>query len=257
MTTTFATPAHTGHMARTGREPLTARRRVLVVLGAVLAVAIVGWTTLSLVDLMAHQRVDGHRSFAVPSGRVHIQLSGGSVRIVAASGATVDVTRHLSYGLVHPHISERVDAGVLVIDSGCGDSVATYCSTRYDLAVPPAFEVTASSSAGSVAVTGLTGPLDLYSTAGSVSATDVGSTDVRARSTAGSVKVTFTVDPRRVTAATTAGSVLVQVPANGAAYRVDASTTAGHTNVAVPSDPRSDRVITARSTAGNVEVSTR
>lgn len=244
-------------IVRASRGPLTTRRRVLVVLGGILAVAIVGWSTLSLVDLMAHQEVNGHRSFTVPSGQVHIHLSSGSVHIVAASGSTVEVDRHLSFGLTHPHVSERIVAGVLIIDASCGGPVSTFCSTRYDLAVPPAFEVTASSSAGSVAVSGLTGPLDLSSTAGSVSATDVGSTDVQARSTAGSVKVTFTVDPRRVTAMSTAGSVLVLVPANGPAYRVDAGTTAGSTAVNVRSDPQSDRVIIARSTAGSVEVGTR
>jgi DUF4097 and DUF4098 domain-containing protein YvlB len=116
---------------------------------------------------------------------------------------------------------------------------------------------TASSSAGSIAVTGLRGPLDLSSSAGSVSVTDVGSTDVRARSTPGSVAVTFTVDPNRVTATSTAGSVLVLVPANGPAYRVEAHTTAGSTAVGVPTDPKSDRTITATSTAGRVQVATR
>ncbi len=254
MSTTFASdPA----MARKDTAPPTARRRWLVVLGSILAVAMVGWTTITLVDLMAHQREDAQRTFAVPAGRVSIHLSSGSVHVVAGSGSTVDVKRHLSYGLSHPHVSERVIAGVLTIDTSCTGVVSTFCTARYDLAVPTGFAVTASSSAGSVAVTGMSGPLDLSSSAGSVSATDVSSTDVRAHSSAGSVMVTFTVTPQRVDASSTAGAVVVLVPANGPPYRVDAHSTAGGSAVDVPTDPQSDRVIIAHSTAGGVLVSTR
>jgi hypothetical protein len=80
-----------GPVAIRGRAPtppncwpaLTTRRRVFVAQGAVFALAMVGWSTVALVDLMANQHIDGHVSFAVPSGRVHIQLSSGSVHIVA------------------------------------------------------------------------------------------------------------------------------------------------------------------------------
>jgi hypothetical protein len=235
-------------------RPLATRHHVLIALGALLSVALVAWGALTLVDLMAHQHEDVHLSFSVPASQVRIRLSSGSVHVVPAAGSTVEVDRHLAWGLSHPHRKEQVVDGVLEITAGCSGIINTYCTTRYDLAVPRTFALQVRSQDGSVRVTGLDGPLDLSSSNGSITADNLGSTDVQAGSSNGSLRLVFAVEPRHVQANSSNGSVTVSVPPVSGPYRVDAHSSNGTTRLDVRTDPQSDRLIVAHSSNGSVTV---
>jgi hypothetical protein len=77
---------------------------------------------------------------------------------------------------------------------------------------------------------------------------------VQAESTAGQVTVSNLVPPEQVTARSTAGRVVVEVPDDGTAYQVEAQATSGPGDVDVLTDPQSPRRIVADSSAGAVEV---
>ena len=106
-------------------------------------------------------------------------------------------------------------------------------------------------------VVGSTGRVSASASAGSVTGIALGSAEVSASSSGGSVRLDFAVDPTRVDGRSSAGSVLVQVPQDEMVYVVDASTSAGSRTVTVRTDPHAKRRITARSSAGSVRVSYR
>ncbi len=90
--------------------------------------------------------------------------------------------------------------------------------------------------------------------AGSVGATELRSPAVDAKTSAGSVRVSFLVAPESVRARSDAGSVTVNVPEDATTYHVEADTSAGSTRVRVRTDPTSPRSISASSSAGSVTV---
>jgi DUF4097 and DUF4098 domain-containing protein YvlB len=98
--------------------------------------------------------------------------------------------------------------------------------------------------------------LRLSSSAGDVDATDVRADRVIAESSAGDVSLSLRSAPVRVDADSSAGDVEIVVPDE--VYSVDASTSAGDVDSRrVRNDPASDRVIRARSSAGDVTVEAR
>jgi DUF4097 and DUF4098 domain-containing protein YvlB len=113
------------------------------------------------------------------------------------------------------------------------------------------------SSAGDVSLTDVTAPeLVLSSSAGDVEATGVRAERVSAESSAGDVTLSLRSAPMRVDADSSAGDVEVVVPDE--VYRVDASSSAGDVDSRrVRNDPASNRVIRARSSAGDVTIEAR
>jgi DUF4097 and DUF4098 domain-containing protein YvlB len=113
-----------------------------------------------------------------------------------------------------------------------------------------------SSSDGGIEVHGPTGPLRLDTSDGGISATGLRTGDVRASSSDGSVHLSFLSPPTTVSVASSDGSVLVDVPHDGTAYRVDISTSDGSRTVDVPTDPASDRHIAVSTQDGSVQITT-
>jgi hypothetical protein len=71
-------------------------------------------------------------------------------------------------------------------------------------------------------------------------------------SDAGLIDLTYGTPPRSVEATSDAGNVTIRLPAG--TYAVDATVWAGRRTVEVATDPASPYKITARSSAGSVEV---
>jgi len=229
-------------------------RTAWLVGGSLLSVATIGWGALTAVDLLAHERSHTHVEFAETVTSVDIDNGGGAIRIEGTDDAAIVVDADVSVGLRSGHHSEQVQGDRLVLRATCPGFLSTWCGVDYTIRVPRHVAVVARSSDSSVTVTGIDGDLQLHSSDGSVTATDVQSPTVDASSSDGRVQLTFAAAPTQVRATSSDGSVTVVVPHTPDAYRVDASSADGGTDVRVSTDPTSSRVIDARSSDGHVTV---
>lgn len=250
--------------------------RVAVVLGIGFALVLVAYGVVVLLALLLHQSRTTTSPLTDVPPRLVLDVTG-DVRVEAAppgTPASVEVRRRWSW--TEPEYRETRRGDVLEIDSSCVHFGPLDCSTDVRLLVPATTSLVVTSDGGSVRVSGLRAPAELSSSSGSVTATDVQATtlsmrssagsvrgtrltvgDVEASSDAGAVRLDLTVEPMRISADSSAGSVRVAVPSGPTAYRVDASTSAGSRTVDVPTDPASGRTIRARSSAGSVTVTYR
>ncbi|HEX3003556.1 MAG TPA: DUF4097 family beta strand repeat-containing protein [Angustibacter sp.] len=185
---------------------------------------------------------------------IDVQVSAEAVELVASADDVTRLDRTATWSVREPRLTQQLDGDRLVVRSSCPFGFGLGCSGRVRIDVPSGVDVRVHSSAGAVRAEGLSGALDLSTSAGSVRATNLTSSDVRASSSAGSVTVELASEPMRVTASSSAGSVTVLLPRGDATYRVSAKTSAGSENVDVRTDPASDRVVDVHSSAGSVRV---
>jgi Putative adhesin len=225
-----------------------------LVVGSVVAIAVLAWTTFQVVDLLAHGRRTETVTITEPVDVVDVSASSGFVHVVATERDTITLTASISDGLRETSTSQRVVDGRLVVRSSCPAFGGVWCSTDYTLEVPTGTAVRVRADNGQVRVSGATGDVDAASDNGSVVIDDARAESVSARSDNGRVELRFSSAPMSVTALSDNGSVEIILPDTAVDYRVDASSDNGDVDAAVRTDPASDRVITARSDNGRVTV---
>ena len=240
--------------------------------GSALAVATIGWGSLNVVDLLAHERHDLHVEYPEPIRSIDIDTDKGSVHVIGTNDRTVTLDAKVSEGLRAGSHSERVEGDRLVVRATCGNVLATWCGVDYTIRVPAETDVVADASGSGIDVSGVTGDVDLsssgggvhvvgaggtltlHSSGGGVTAEQLTSDTVDASSSGGGVRLRFTEPPRSVKASSSGGGVTVEVPDTPDAYRVDASSSGGGVNTEVRTDPDSPNVIDASSSGGGVTI---
>lgn len=193
----------------------------------------------------------------------------GGVRVSGGDVGEVSVTERIGFRDTAPVTSHRVSMGTLTLDSRC--PARDGCTVGYDITLPAATavrvsdnvgtitlrslsgRVTASTDVGNIDLTSVSGPIEVTGHAGQILGHGVSSPHAVVHLSAGRIDMTFSAAPATLTAASTAGSVTLRVPA-GVSYAVHASTTVGSTRVTVPSSPSSPHVIMATVTTGAVTV---
>jgi hypothetical protein len=248
-------------------------RVVFVVVGGPLTAFLIIVGALALTGTLARQSESTQIAFAETVDHVKIELTHGSVTLRAGELNHVSGERVLTRGLQNPSVSERVEGRTLIIESRCFPLGNTWCDVSYVLDIPRAADVEVStvvgsirtsnidgsadlrSATGSITVEDVSGALRLGSGAGSINGTGVRSTQVRASTGAGSVELAFVAPPQRVEAEAGAGSVDIELPRDGTAYRIDdTSNPDGDARLAVTTDPTSEHVLVLESGAGSVSV---
>jgi hypothetical protein len=247
-------------------------RTSLRILAVGLSLLSVGWGALTVADLLARATED--RSATYDGIRsVDIDVGFESVQIVGAANTTsVSMTRSYTWSMVKPTIGNRRDGDLLSITSSCPFTPGIGCSGHIRLVVPKDLEVRVRGSDGSMTLRDLDGPLDvatsdgsviasnltgqltLHTSDGSVVATGLRAEEVDARTSDGSVRLSFDIAPSNVTAHTSDGSVEVVVPADGTAYNVQASTSDGGREISVPTDPSSAHQLVVSTSDGSIRV---
>ena len=114
----------------------------------------------------------------------------------------------------------------------------------------------ASMRAHAVTLTQLAGTLDVSTTDGAITGTELTAASTRVSTGDGRVSLAFGRAPSTVSVHTGDGGVLISVPRGSGPYHVDASTGDGSTRVDVPTDPSGARTITVHSGDGSIEVTT-
>ena len=223
----------------------------------ILLMAIAAGIAVLLMRTVARTEVTDLFTAPAPVSDVAIDVDTGGVTVDggADSALTARITR--GYAFWGPQVTTRAAGGTVTMTGDCPLlGVITACSADFDVVAPADATVHAKSTAGSVMVTGISGPVTAESTAGGVAVLRSRAPSVTASSTAGDVRVESLGTPNMVTASTSAGGVTVEVP--GGAYKVEASATAGDVTVTgVTRDDAATHVIRASATAGDVTTSGR
>jgi hypothetical protein len=246
--------------------PPPRRSRVGPILAIVAVVLLVMVAVAALVVWAVARNISANVDVGTETKRLETQTEASTVRIDNDCGQIS--VREGSDGVVRtdaritrvwqtPTVTSQDEGDTAMVEVNCPPFSGT---VRLTVEVPSGVEVQARSAAGGVQADGLTGQLDLHSSAGSVQGQNLQSEQVVAQSSAGSVTLQWSsdADPRQVDASSSAGSVTVLLPDRaGTAYAVDADSSAGSTTVNVRTDPQSTRTVRAESSAGSVTVSYR
>jgi len=263
--------------------PATARRTprpvrlALLVVAALVALFMVAAGTISILNLAAHHTTTERASY--DGVRALVIDDASDVRLTGApAGAPLELVAHVTEGLRTPGRSvQRGASGTLRLSSSCPSFFGGQCDVDYEIRVPSDTLVRAQAADGDITADDLvsTEPIELKSSAGDVTATNVsapvvrlsssaGDVDARgvsadrveADSSAGDVLVGLATSAERLVADSGAGDVDVLVP--DAVYRVEATSSGGDVDASdIRTDPNAHRTISARSSAGDVTVAAR
>lgn len=224
-------------------------------------------------SLLAHGERTFTRTFASAGiDQVAIDLSSGSLEVVAADVEEITVTATVSDGFRATGAEQEVVDDRLVLTGTCPLYLSDFCAVHYIVEVPPSVGVTATVDEGPIRVVGVSGvvdlssddsgmeivgvsgPLTVHSANGSLTGEDLRSASVEASTDNGSVDLGFAAPPETVLATSDNGSVEVRLPEVAGDYRVEAGTDNGETRIEVPTDPAAGRVVVLRSDNGDLRV---
>ncbi|MER7248451.1 DUF4097 family beta strand repeat-containing protein [Kribbella sp. NPDC000426] len=168
--------------------------------------------------------------------------------------ASVDGKVHVSvdgtYAAAMPDVKVSTVGGQLLVETRCPD---LHCSVDLTVEVPAAEAVQAKVDTASINVVGVSSPLNLAVSDGSVDLVRARSPRVSVDVQRGSATLGFDSAPDQVSATTSDGSLTVLVPQT-ATYAIDAVAAQGSTDLHVPNDPSATRHLHLRSSYGSITV---
>jgi hypothetical protein len=194
------------------------------------------------------------KEFTVTARVTSVIIDGGSgsVDVTGTSGSTVTVSQRASYSSTAPAATHVLRGSTLTVSYTCPTELL--CGVSYDVKVPRDVAVSASTSAGSVTLTSLSGTLSAKASAGQITAVDLRCGVASFNSNAGGVIATFSAVPRSVTASTNVGPITLTVPGS-AVYKVSTHTVVGTSTITVRRGDSSAYSISARSDLGSISIS--
>lgn len=243
-----------------------------MLLGSIVTVVVVGWGTVSVVGVLAHEEYTEVTVFEEPVEVLDLRTSAGSVEIIGTDTDVVTLTAEISDGLFDSSSSAVVEDGRLEIRASCPEvAVSPWCSIRYTVEIPASLAVDVSSSHGSVSVSDVDGPVTVSSNHGGITltrvdgdvsastdhgnlrGTDLGASRVDADTSQGSIHLAFAEAPEGVSVTTRQGGSEIVLPDTAPAYRVDAAA-GGSVNTQIRTDPAAEFAITARASHGSITI---
>ena len=183
--------------------------------------------------------------------RLEVDITAGSVTVRATDRDDVRVRTVRTYAFLKPSTSADLDDGELHLKGTC--RLIGRCSVRYEIDVPKDVVLDLQTSAGDIEISGASGRVVAKTSAGAIDGEDLESRVVEASTSAGDIELEFNSAPDDLDLKTSAGDIDVVVPDDDA-YRVDTDTSAGDADVGIASDPDADRVIKARTSAGDISL---
>ena len=193
-------------------------RTLLLLAGGVVVLL----AALRLVILILVNRSTETLDFRGPVHAVEITLARGEVTVRGSAGSNPRVRRRLRHGLRRPHVEEHVDDGVLRLTVTSG-------IVQYEVDIPRRAAVLVQGSTTSATVIGMTGPVELRSSTGTLEGRALSARAVRAVTSDGSIRLSFDNPPDDVDVAAGSGSVELTLP--DGPYDVE---TIGDTRCGVP-----------------------
>jgi DUF4097 and DUF4098 domain-containing protein YvlB len=271
--------------------PMTTGRRVVLLLGLPVALAIIGYIGLTEVALAGQASFPVRLAVPVHGSTVSLSTGEGDVRVTEAPGSELRLTGMAHYSLIRSTVTWRTARSGVAVSPRC-HIVAGVCSFDFRAVVPEGKRALISTGSGDVTLAGLSGPVsartgsgdiraenipdgvtmetgsgDISGTAvsganvtvktgsGDVSIAGLAGTHVIASAGSGDITLTFTKVPDRVRVTNGSGNVTLVLPPGGTFYQVNASTDSGDRPVVtVPTSSASQHVITVTDGSGNISI---
>ncbi|MGL5829136.1 MAG: hypothetical protein ACRC0L_06150, partial [Angustibacter sp.] len=154
-----------------------------------LSALLIFFGVLSVLGSLARKSATEERRLTT-GNRLEIDSEYGEVELRPSSTGLV-LARSYSWSWGRPRLEVTRFGGTLRVRDTCPMMLGRGCAGKITLGIPPGLTVKAHSSAGDVLVAGMSGDLELSSSAGSVRAIDLESESVKIDSSAGQVDLAF------------------------------------------------------------------
>ena len=270
--------------------PMTKGRRLALLLGVPIALALIAWTGLTEVAYAGLGSYPVRLVVPVHGSTVSLSTSAADVQVTQAARSTLGLTGKARYSLVRSTVTwHEIPSGVIV-SPRCHFFVGD-CSFSFHAVLPAGKRAVLSDGSGNLTLRGLIGPVTVGSGSGDVHANllsgtvsletgsgnitgsalsgpqvtlkagsgniafdSLASLDVVVSDGSGNITLTFSKVPTRVRVSDSSGNVSVVLPSGPTGYQVNATTNSGNRTVHVPLTTGSAHVITVTDGSGNVSV---
>jgi hypothetical protein len=270
--------------------PMTKGRRLALLLGVPLALALIAWTGLTEVAYAGLGSYQVQLAVPVHGSTVTLSTSAADVQVTQAAGSTLRLRGKARYSLVRSTVTWRTTPSGVIVSPRCHFFVGD-CSFSFRAVLPPGKRAVLSDGSGNLTLRGLTGPVSVGSGSGDVQANlltgtvslQTGSGDISGNSLSGprvtlkdgsgdvvihglasldvvvsdgsgDIALTFSKVPSRVRVSDSSGNVSVVLPPGPTHYQVNATTNSGNRTVTVPTNSGSAHTITVTDGSGDVSV---
>jgi len=230
---------------------LTKAQRTMLLLGLLPLLAfVVGGAAVTVGTIRGKLPYSYSAAFAPGPDGVQINADV-STQVEASLDGQVHVTVDGSYGAQQPQVRVGTSGRLLVVQTTCPDA---HCAVDLTVEVPTAaVAIEAKIDDSSLNVSGVSSPLTVDVSGGSVDMARVRSPQVTANARRGSVTLYFDDPPAAVAATSSDGSITVQLP-RSVTYAIDAVAAQGSTYLNVPNDQSATRHLYLRSRNGSITV---
>src|SRR6516165_347989 len=252
--------------------PMTAGRRVALLLGVPVALAVIGWTGLTAVAYAGQASYPVRLAVPVHGSTVSLSADAADMRVTQAPGSRLLLTGTAHYSIIRSTVTWHNTRSGVTVTPRC-HFVAGNCSFDVHAVVPGGKRAVISTGSGNVTLAGLSGPVSAATGSGDVSGNAVSGANVTFKTGSGNVSVsglagakvtassgsgditlTFTEVPAHVRVSTGSGNVSLVLPRGNTPYRVNANTDSGGRVVTVPTKSASQHVITVSTGSGDISV---
>ena len=270
--------------------PMTPGRRIALLLGVPLALAIIAWTGLTEVAFAGLGSYPVRLAVQVRGSTVGLSAGAADVQVTQAAGNTLRLTGKARYSLVRSTVTWHMTPSGVILSPEC-HFITGICSFDFRAVLPAGKRVVLSDGSGDLTLRGLSGPvtagsgsgdvqanllsgtLSLQSGSGNISGSalsgpqvtlnagsgniaigGLASLDVVVNDGSGNVTLIFSKVPTRVKVSDSSGNVSVVLPPGPARYQVNATTDSGNRSVSVPTTTAPTHVITVAAGSGNISI---
>jgi hypothetical protein len=253
------------------RLPLTRGRLWALSLGTPVALAMIAYSGVYYVSLVAQDSFPVHHG--ISSTQVKVEVGNGDLTVVGRTSGPVGIRGVVDYSIVRP-VAHWTTANGETAFVGPDCFWMGSCGATLTVNVRPAEKVDASTGSGDVEARGLagavrlsdgsgdisvahlSGPLVLSDSSGDITGSGLSAGNVRATAGSGNVDLVFTRPPRDLRVNDASGDISIAVPP-GYTYKVTTDAVSGSSVVgpAVHQDSDSDNVIALEDGSGNITVS--
>jgi len=256
----------------TARLPMTTGRRVALLLGIPVALAVIGWTGLTAVAYAGQASFPVRLAVPVHGSTVRLSAGAADVRVTQAPGSQLLLTGTAHYSIIRSTVTWNNTRSGVIVTPRCHFVVGN-CSFDFHAVVPGGKRALISAGSGNVTLRDVSDPVSADTGSGDVSGNAVSGANlafktgsgnisiaglagpnVTASAGSGDITLTFTKVPAHVRVSTGSGNVSLVLPHGNTLYQVNAVADSGGRLVTVPTSSASRHVITVSAGSGNISI---
>jgi hypothetical protein len=233
----------------TGRLPMTTGRRLALLIGVPLALALLA---LTAIDEVAFAGIASYYvGLNLPvHGTAQFSVGSGDLTLGQAAGDRLLVRGKARYSLVRSTVHRSVAPSVTSVSTHC-EFPFGICDFHLQASLPVGTRALISDGSGDLTLRGLRGTVNATNGSGDILGTRLASAVVTASAGSGDITLAFTLAPSRVTISDGSGDIHLILP-RGVIYHVTGGTPSGSMHVYVATSSRSPHKIAVSDGSGDI-----